>query len=203
VWLPACWAFLSTPADVLVLDPIAHPARMGTRITSICPFVRWSFRMWDLPMCGWYACIVNHWRSMTSVWNIGTLCIPPAHSVSLSLSPYRVVVSPLCISMHSTCVSACLCAVHLLVPSHDMHQAMSVWESVCPALLQSIPTDLCLWFSCLAVRTQCSSRFSTIFYDIFYNNWPSCELKKFYKVPFAKSLKIQLEMNVTWNRNLI
>lgn len=79
MWLPACWAFLftvSTPANVLVLDPIAHPERMGARITSICPFVRWSFRMWDLPRCGWHACIVNHWRSMTSVWNIDTLCIP-------------------------------------------------------------------------------------------------------------------------------
>lgn len=62
---------------------------------------------------------------------------------------------------------------------------------------------LCPWLSCLAVRTQCSRRFPTIFHDISCNNWPSCELREFYKAPFAKSSEIQPEINVTWNNNFI
>jgi len=144
MWLPACWAFpstVSTPADVLVLDPVARPARMGARITSICPSVRPSVRTWDVRMCGWHACIVNHWRSMTSAWNIG----PTAHSVSLSLSPYCVgVVSPFSTPMHFTYARACVCVRYISRCRHTTCTRRCRCERASASGAAAINTNWCI-----------------------------------------------------------
>lgn len=142
MWLPACWAFpstMSTPADVLVLDARRAPCENGSaRITSICPSIHPFVREMFVCACDMRA------SSITDVpwpppWNIG----PTAHSVSLSLSPYRVVVSPISISMHSMCMCAhmCGCGTSLGAAARHAPGDVGVRERLPPALLQSIPTD--------------------------------------------------------------
>lgn len=99
---------VSTPADVLVLDPVAHPAGMGARITSVCPSVRPSARIREAGAYVRVTCV--HRQSLTFH---DLLTILTAHA----LYPYLcrltgVLVSPL--SRADTYARAC-CAVHLLV----------------------------------------------------------------------------------------
>lgn len=143
----ACWAFpsVSTPADVLVLDP-AHSARTRARITSVRPSVRGAC----MCVCVRMTCV--HRQSLTfrdlrtehrpyctayislslpsSIYHP----FPPTLlylSSSLSFSPSLLLL--LSTSMHFVRARA----------THDMRVRgdVGVRERLPPALLQSIPTD--------------------------------------------------------------